>query len=109
MARIDAIDSDCWAVGPDGKLVPLTYLILNKQGICCTCIMKHFPYCSDQITLCRTCGCGKEWHPLDGPCRVGPETEFTLYNCHCQKYIPKDNLQYLEYLVGKRVDKNKST
>lgn len=74
---------------------------LNKQGICWTCRMRHKPFCDDRLTLCRVCGCGREWHPLNGPCRVGPETEFELHNCYCKGYIPKDNLEYLESLVDK--------
>ena len=72
------------------------------DGTCFTCKMKHLsPLCESATVLCRSCGCGKEWHPLDGPCRVGPETEFTLYDCYCPGYVPLDNLTYLETLVDK--------
>lgn len=66
--------------------------------------MEHSPVCVDKsmYTLCRICGCAKEWHPMDGRCRVGPETEFTLYDCHCEGYIPKDNLEYLEWMYNKK-------
>lgn len=67
--------------------------------------MEHNPFCVDILLACRTCGCAKEWHPLDGRCWVGPETEFTVFNCGCQKYIPRDNLLYLEWLYNKNVSK----
>ena len=74
---------------------------MYPDGTCFTCNMKHFPpLCENSIVLCRNCGCGKEWHPLDGPCRVGPETEFQLHNCFCKGYIPKDNLEYLEWKLN---------
>jgi hypothetical protein len=76
----------------------------HQRGICWECKMKHFPFCDNTTILCRICNCAKSWHPLNGPCRVGPETEFELHNCYCQGYVPKDNLEYLESLV----DKNKN-
>jgi len=94
--------SDCLVETPDGSVPTLRFDGLHEQGICWECRMKHFPFCDSTIVLCRSCGCGKSWHPLDGPCRVGPETEFTLYDCHCRGYIPKENLAYLEWKLNNK-------
>jgi hypothetical protein len=67
--------------------------------------MEHYPTCENGGTVCRICHCAKEWHPLDGRCRVGPETEFTQYDCYCEGYIPKDNLMYLEWQYEKKLEK----
>jgi len=91
-------------IAPDGTLVgPSRREVLSSKGICYTCQMKHLPYCNDEYVGCRICTCGKEWHPMDGPCRIGPETEFITMNCYCKGYIPLDNIQYLEWMVDKNV------
>jgi len=56
----------------------------------------------DAIIKCRSCGCAREWHPLNGRCRVGPETEFTQYDCYCKGYVPLSNLEYLEWLYDNK-------
>jgi hypothetical protein len=90
-----------FAVAADGSTPPAVLDKFHSLGICRTCCMKHQPFCDNRYAECRSCGCAKEWHPLDGLCRVGPETGFTINNCFCRGYIPKDNLEYLEVLAQK--------
>jgi hypothetical protein len=60
---------------------------------------------------CRTCGCHKDWHE-DGN---GNFTECRYYDLiigtvhgngfkgKCLEYLPKDNLEYLEYKYEQRL------
>ena len=99
------MNEEIYIIGPDGKTVISRLDEFRKQGICFTCRMKHQPYCDDGYVACRNCLCAKEWHPMDGPYRVGSETEFTMHNCYCQGYEPLDNLEYLEWKLEKKETK----